>query len=228
MNAFGIIFTDTYNEDRVGELTAVRPISGVPFGGRYRLIDFMLSSLVGASVSNVGILTKARYGSMMDHLAGGRDWDLNRKNGGLQIITPFARDINPDYLKNKFEALASAHGFIENSLQDYCVATDGNIVANVNFEEVLRCHIEKKADITVIYRSAVPRHEETEIFCAPDGRITGALFHAADQAGKKDVLMNTYIFNRSLLPEIVEKGITYGWNDFNKDFIVKHLSDMKM
>ena len=87
-NTLGIIFSNIHERD-IKELTSIRTLASVPFGGRYRLIDFVLSNMINSGITNIGIITKYNYQSLMDHLQSGKSWDLSRKNGGLTILPPF-------------------------------------------------------------------------------------------------------------------------------------------
>ena len=89
MNIAGIIFSNIY-DNAMGELTKHRTVASVPFGGRYRLIDFVLSNMSNSNISSVGIITKYNYRSLMDHLGNCSEWDLDRKNGGVVILPPFS------------------------------------------------------------------------------------------------------------------------------------------
>lgn len=82
MNMTGIIFSNIYDTP-MGELTKKRTVASMPFGGRYRFIDFVLSNMVNSNVSSIGVITKYNYQSLMDHLGGGSEWDLNRKDANL-------------------------------------------------------------------------------------------------------------------------------------------------
>lgn len=87
VNALGVIFANTY-DNLVPELVAERSMASIPFGGRYRLIDFTLSSMANAGIDNVSVIVRKNYHSLMDHLGAGREWDLTRKRGGLNIVPP--------------------------------------------------------------------------------------------------------------------------------------------
>ena len=87
-NLHGILFAYRSNAN-LGELTRPRNTCSLPFGGRYRLIDFMLSNYVNAGISDVGVIVHESYQSLLDHLGSGKDWDLSRKHGGLRILPPF-------------------------------------------------------------------------------------------------------------------------------------------
>lgn len=87
-NVLGIIYASTYDQS-LPELTNMRTMGSVPFGGRYRLIDFPLSNMVNSGISKVGVITKSNYRSLMDHLGTGKPWDLSRKREGMFILPPF-------------------------------------------------------------------------------------------------------------------------------------------
>ena len=89
INTLGIIFPNSY-DSLVPELVTDRSMASIPFASRYRMIDFPLSSMVNAGIDNVSIVVRKNYHSLMDHLGNGREWDLTRKNGGLNIVPPFA------------------------------------------------------------------------------------------------------------------------------------------
>ena len=88
MTAVGIIFPNIH-ENKIPELTKMRTLGSVPFAGRYRLIDFTISSMVNSGISKIGVVTHNNYQSLIDHLGNGKDWDLARRSGGLKILPPF-------------------------------------------------------------------------------------------------------------------------------------------
>ena len=220
MNAFSLIFSDSFNDERIGELTAKRNLASIPFGGRYRLIDFLLSSLVNAGVFSIGVITRDNYNSLMDHLGSGKDWDLDRKNGGLKLLTPYFES-NSRKIRNRMDALISVRTYIKNAKEDYCILSDSNLVCNVDFESVLKTHIEKNADITCLYRTAPVRDGETSIVVTTGGKIVDALYHMDSSKEEKDVILKTYIMKRTLLLELIDRAVTFGWDDLDRDFIAK-------
>ena len=111
----GIVFSDMH-DDKMGDLTMVRTMGSVPYGGRYRLVDFALSNMVNAGIRDVGMLTKSNYHSLMDHVGSGREWDLARKIGGLTILPPFAtKGSAAGQSRGSLETLAGIHGYIASS-----------------------------------------------------------------------------------------------------------------
>jgi len=144
----GIIFSNIY-DGALGDLTAKRTVASLPFGGRYRQIDFVLSNMVNSNITSVGVITKYNYESLMDHLGSCEEWDLNRKNGGLYIIPPFAFG-RSDVYHGKLEALHTALNFLKSQNTEYIVLSDTITICNIDYREVLANHIKSGRDITAI------------------------------------------------------------------------------
>ena len=150
VNALGIIFPNSY-DNMVPELVTERLMASIPFAGRYRMIDFVLSSMVSSGIDNISIIVRNNYHSLMDHLGSGREWDLTRKNGGLTIIPPFAEKTVKMY-NGRVEALASILSLLRDQKEEYVVMSDANIAVNFDFSAMLQAHIESGADVTVAYK----------------------------------------------------------------------------
>ena len=128
VNAFCVLFADNYRNDDLQGLVRNRTLASLSIASRYRMIDFMLSSLVKAEVSNIAVVTNHHYKSLMDHLSWGKDWDLNRKNSGLKFITPMSNHLSNRVAHNKIEALDDAISYSDGLLEEYCILADANIV----------------------------------------------------------------------------------------------------
>lgn len=228
MDAFCILFTDNYDgrEITLNEISGKRTLSSIPFGGRYRLIDFMLSSLVGAKVRNIGIIAKSKYGSLMDHLGWGKDWDLDRKNGGIKILTPFATT-EFSYNDNQFDILKSVHGYIDSMLPEYCVIANANMVANIDFNEMFETHIKSGADISVLCVKATPKDNDTEL-TVENGKVTRAIIHTVAKEEETLVAQDIFIMEKSLLYALIDHGVSYGWRTFKKDVIAKKFAELNI
>ena len=146
----GIVMADN-SELRLNELTELRSGTALPFGGRYRLIDFILSNMVNSGIINVGITTSINYSSLMDHVGSGAPWDLNRKIYGLFILPPYVRGGVGGISAGSIDQLYGVLTFLRRSRQQYVLLASGRTVCNMTFDEALNMHIEKDADITVIY-----------------------------------------------------------------------------
>ena len=123
MSAAGIIFSNIH-DNNIPELTRNRTMASVPFGCRYRLIDFTLSNMVNSNINNVSVITHYNYQSLMDHIGSGKDWDLARRAGGIKILPPFinayANRENSLYT-TRLEALKSVFHSISKIPDDYVV-----------------------------------------------------------------------------------------------------------
>ena len=104
-NALGIIFPNSY-DNTVPELVTERAMASIPFAGRYRMVDFVLSGMANCGISNVSVVVRKNYHSLMDHLGTGREWDMARRHGGLNIVPPFAEKGVRIY-SGRVEALSS-------------------------------------------------------------------------------------------------------------------------
>ena len=134
-NALGIIFPNSY-DGLVPELVGERLMASIPFAGRYRMVDFILSSMVNCGIDNVSIIVRKNYHSLMDHLGSGREWDLARKNGGLNIVPPFAEKTVKVY-NGRVEALASIVDFLRDQKEKYVVLMSPSPTRQRPFPEAL-------------------------------------------------------------------------------------------
>ncbi|MEW9051978.1 MAG: sugar phosphate nucleotidyltransferase [Neobacillus sp.] len=145
----GVIDATTYHND-LEELLLHRSLGALPFAGRYRLIDFVLSNMVNSGIRSVAIFPKMTYRSLMDHLGSGKNWDLNRKKDGLFFFpSPI---IDHDHNKiGSFEHFAANLDFFYRSTQEYSIIANSYTVFNMNFTPLLEWHIDSGCDITEIY-----------------------------------------------------------------------------
>ena len=134
-NALGVIFANSY-DNLVPELVAERTMASIPFAGRYRMIDFVLSNMANAGVDNVSVIVRKNYHSLMDHLGAGREWDLTRKRGGLNIVPPFAERSIKLY-SGRVDALASVLNWLRDQKERYVILSDSNIAMNFDFNKLI-------------------------------------------------------------------------------------------
>ncbi len=146
-----VIFSNS-NDENLKELTSYRSMASLPFGGRYRLIDFSLSNIVNAGITDVGIITNENYRSLMDHVGSGIYWDLDRKNGGLRVIPPFITG------ETKYKGLAEqsvrALEYVSHINSEYVLVVESGTITNVDVSALINFHTEKNADVTFCYRES--------------------------------------------------------------------------
>ena len=215
----GIIFSYEKRND-LRELSEVRCASSIPFGGRYRAVDFALSSLVNAGVTDVGIVLHGNYQSLLDHLGTGKDWDLSRKRGGLKILPPFAykREWGEEAFRGKMEALAGVRSYLDTIRQDYVVLMEGDLVANLPLAEIYENHIATGADITVVCgNDSFATENGTYFNINQDGRITEVFFNLHRPQGYRG--LEVYILSASLLKELVDGCTSHDQYSWRRDVL---------
>ena len=152
MNVMGIIFT---NDATLGDLTSKRTMASLPFGGRYRQVDFALSNLTNAGVRHVGIISRHSYQSLMNHIGDAEEWGLELGEGGLEFLTPYAMSTTDNY-RGKLESLYSAMDFLTHGAEDeYVVLIDSAILSNIDLSKVIFSHINSGKDVTVVTKTGI-------------------------------------------------------------------------
>lgn len=224
-NVLGIIFSNVY-DDCLSELTNARTMGSVPFAGRYRLIDFVLSSMVNGGIAKVGISTNANYKSLMDHIGSGKSWDLSRKRDGLTLLPPFNTTGNDGLYRRRLQSLSGMLPFIADSGKEYVVLSDCNVVCNLDYGKIIDEHIKSGADITIAYkRGVVPKLESVATFELDGDRITNVTVgESGTTAG--DYSLNITVMSRVLLQRLVSCARGQGYVSFERDIIAKNVSSL--
>lgn len=211
-NVLGIIFCNT-NDDRLVELTPRRTMGSVPFGCRYRLVDFSLSNMVNAGISKVGLITKRNYQSLADHVRNGRPWDLARKNGGLFILSPFMYAQSGMY-KGKIDALFDARNFFYHSNEEYVLITNSNIVTSFDHEKMIDNHIYSGADITVAYKENI---NGDYLITTKENRVISFVETQKTQGGK--TYLEILILKKELLMSLLEEASKHNYTNLIEDIL---------
>ncbi len=219
MNLAGIIFSNLYDE-RFGSLTAHRTVASLPFGGRYRFVDFVLSNMSNAGIASVGIITKQNYRSLMEHLGACAEWDLHRKGGSVQILAPFSTGI-PYVYRGKLEALYSAFAFLLGTPEEYVLLSDSTILCNIPYEEALASHLAGGRDVTVITTPApVEGAGRYELLLEmTEGEISSVTVDASPTREGTLASMGMYILSKELLLSAVRASVSRGLHLLERDFI---------
>lgn len=214
----GVIYS-SLNEESVPELTKARSIGSVPFGGRYRIVDFALSNMVNSGITTVGMITKSNYQSLMDHLGTGKYWDLARKDGGLILLPPYSDESETLY-KNRLEALKGATAFLKKSKEDFVVLADSDAVYKLDYSKIIDFHIKKNADITLVYHEH--EVEKTHYYITfdtnTDGKITGLEINPLAEGVKKNYI-NVMVARTSYLIRLIQNATQHGFTSFGRDIL---------
>ncbi|MDE5666996.1 MAG: glucose-1-phosphate adenylyltransferase subunit GlgD [Clostridia bacterium] len=223
----GVIFS-SINEQNVPGLTKVRSMGSIPFGGRYRLVDFALSNMVNSGITTVGMITKSNYQSLMDHLGSGKYWDLARKEGGLILLPPYSDETETLY-KNRLEALKGATAFLRKAKQDFVILADSDAVYKLDYSKVIDYHIKKNADITMVYHEhkLVKSHSYMTFDVAKDGRIDSIKINPVSD-GVENNYINVMVARTSFLLRLIQDAIQHGYTSFGKDILSPGVSSYRL
>lgn len=227
----GIVFSYSERES-LRELIATRTLASLPFGGKYRLIDFILSNYVNSEITDISIITRNNFHSLMDHLGSGKEWDLTRKRGGLRVLTPLSTPggESTGVYRGTIEALSRNMHSIKRAMADYVIISGSSIITNLNLEMVLESHIARNADITTVYTKSmngcnvVPAG--VNILSLNENERIYEVSKNTDDTKCQNVAwdMGIYVMTKSLLESLVADAMSYGRYDFKRD-IIQRLSD---
>ena len=228
-NVLGLIFANMH-EQTLPELTKARAMAIVPFGSKYRLIDFPLSSMVNSGITQVGIITKQNYYSLMNHLGMGSEWDLARKTGGLHILPPYGREGSGMY-RGRMEALSGALEFIQESNTEYVVMADSNVIANMDIKPIIDFHDKNGADITCVYGRGVYTAERAAVqtvLCVNEDNTVYDVLARPAMSGEMNVALNIYVMRRRFLEDIIRESLCRSLYSFETDILQHKLHDYKI
>ena len=220
ISVMGLIFASMHDSSII-DLTKLRTMGSVPFGGRYRLIDFPLSNMVNSDIDDVGVITKSNYGSLLDHLGSGREWDLSRKNGGLHLLPPFSH-VGTGIYRGRLEALDGVWEYVEHSPAEYVVLSNCDIVTTIDYRPMIRAHIESGADITVAYSKGFydkdVNQNATLLGIGEDGMVDDVMIDPP-MRGTGNLCMNTFVLSKSFLKQLVKEKMSRNQYSLSRDVL---------
>lgn len=235
LNTLGIIFPNSY-DTFVPDLVNVRLMGSIPFASRYRMIDFMLSSMSNCGIDTVAAIVNNNYQSVIDHLGSGRSWDLVRKNGGLKIFPPYADKSSKPY-RGRAGALANILGFLNDQKKKYVVLADCHIAANFDFNKLVNSHIESGADITMVYREQeIPegfrkvRDDSKGYYYTlglDDDKVTKIYINSKEE-GIQNFSLNIIVLERELLIDLITEASLLGKEWLERDVLIPQLNKLNI
>lgn len=213
--------------DQLSELTYFRCGAAVPFAGRYRLIDFVLSNMMHAGMSDIALFVRRKYRSLMDHLGEGKPWDLDRNHGGLFILPPDWNDPT-DVSTGELQHVHNNLDFFRRSSGRYMVHSGSRHVSKVDLREAVRYHKEKGADVTLIYKRVDELRPEHESCIRLDVQGDGEVTDIHQERDHQNIYMEIFIMDKYLYLERVEHSIAHGENHFFRDVLQNNPADLKI
>ena len=215
----GIVYA-YHSSPRLGDLTRYRTNASLPFCGRYRLIDFALSSLSNAGVHSVGVIMQRDYQSLLDHLGSGKAWDLSRRSGGLHLLPPFGVNTRGDYTGTA-EALNAVISYVRNIPESEIVLMPADIVCNLDLAAAIAQHDASGCGITAICRGGAVTGEHHRYLTDAHGRVTKLITSAS--AGTGVAAMEIYIVNKDVLLSILDFCAQENRFHFHRDGLFEYL-----
>ena len=219
MNVMGIIFA---NDAVLGDLTSKRTMASLPFGGRYRQVDFHLSNMAHAGIRHIGIISRHNYQSLMNHIGSGEEWGLELGEGGLEFLTPYAMSTTASY-RGKLENLYFAMDFLEYGPEDELVVmADSAVLSNMDLTKVLTSHVESGRDITIVTKAGVAngsKQLDLAVKVDENGEIADM---AVDYVAPADYLasMDVFVLSKKWLIQQVKDHVAHNLFHMDRDLVL--------
>ena len=215
---------------RLYTLTEKTAKPAVRFGGKYRIIDFPLSNFVNSGITQVGVITKRNYGSLLDHIGSGREWDLASKKGGLHLLPPFSHTSSTIY-SGRLDALGNIWSFVEHAPCGYVVLSNCDVVTNIDFRPAIAAHIESGADITAVYAKGY--YDQTTstaatIFEVDDKGFVTDVAVDPPMTGECNLGLDMFVMSKDFLRKIVKESMSRNRYSLRRDILLDHNANYKI
>ena len=230
MTTAGLIFSNIHDQS-IPEMTRQRTMASIPFGCRYRLVDFVLSNMVNSNITNIGIITHYNYRSLLDHIGTGKDWDLARRSGGIKLLPPYVtayeNNVAGKLYESRLEAIVSAGNFVNRCNADYIVLSDCDVILNIDLNAVVEDHIRTGAYITIVTKRLDTKEHRFDgnvsvVEIDKNNRITDVASYKPEH-GTVDVSANIMVISRTDLQAIIAESVAHGYKDFRNDIVRRNI-----
>ena len=229
MSVSGIIFSNIHDRN-IPELTSRRTTGSIPYGCRYRLVDFALSNMVNSGITEVRIITHNNYQSLLDHIGSGKDWDLARRSGGIKILPPYVTsyDSGSQLYNSRLEALIGVQSSIAHITTDYVIMADCDAVFNMDFNDIIESHIRSGAKITLAVKKQSFSGDDarSSVVIKTDSRhnITDVMKNPENITGEHYVSLNIFVMSTSDLKAYIGNAAAHHYSSFLYDIIERNIS----
>ena len=229
ISAAGIIFSNL-NDSTLSRLTGDRTVAAIPFACRYRLVDFCLSNLINANISNVNIVANYNYRSLQEHIGSGKDWDLARRQGGINIISPYQTAYNSGFklFETRMQALVSMREYIDEMKEEYVVLMDTDNVVNIDLNEVLKSHELTGAKITMVTanipESYTAKHQRMMISSVA-GKVSGISMSANYLPENPELSLGIFVIKSVYLKKIIDLAKSYNLSSLTEYFFKNYRTE---
>ena len=222
--AAGIIFS-SLNNTTLSRLTSDRTVAAIPFACRYRLIDFALSNMVNANMSNIYVVANYKYRSLLEHIGSGKDWDLARRESGITFVSPFqSANAEGKMFATHMEALKSMKEYIDEIREEYVVLMDSDTALTIDLSDVIRSHEQTSANVTIVtsdvssdYTAKSPR----VMLSSVAGKVTQIAMSAAYDERHPELALGIYVMKTLYLRNLIDEAEAYNLNSLST-FLLKN------
>jgi glucose-1-phosphate adenylyltransferase len=212
---------------RLGVLTAKRAKPAVPFAGKYRIIDFVLSNCVNSGLFDVMLLTQYRPHSLNEHIGAGRPWDLDRGfTGGLQIYQPYKGRADTDWYAGTADAIQQNFSFLMRGSPDLALVLGGDHIYQMNYDPMITFHLDHQADLTIAtLRVTLDEATRMGILATDDNYQVREFVEKPKEPPGTLASMGIYVFNMNVLDRMLLEDARRrdSQHDFGKDIIPRML-----
>ena len=230
-DAFAIVYAEQ-GSSQLRDLIALRSVAALPFAGRYRIIDLLLSNLANSGIHNVGLITQRNYKSLMDQIGSGKAWDMSKKNGGLMILPPYDLEGSPGNYHGICDAIFAKRDYLQHQRQTYCLVLGSEVVYRQDYEAMMERMQQTGADIVLLCSSSERLMADgptraTFVKADDEGRVTGIAYEPLEAEGKSESL-GCCLMRKDLLARLVEDACAAGRYNFATDVLAAALADCKV
>lgn len=227
INAMGLILAD-HKRIQLGELSRPRALAAIPFAGRYRIIDFMLTNMVNSGITSVGVIALQKYKSLMDHLGTGSSWDLDRKKQGLSLLPPYINSHNAER-NGDSDDLSGLLDFFRANRHRYVIIANSNILFNATLNDFVDRHEASKADISVLYNRDSMKYGPPSLILGMDrkGLVKDLLFNPPKPISTRCSL-GVVVLARELLIDLINEDVARGDHDFSVDNLLRRYTELRV
>lgn len=225
MRVLGIILAGGMGGS-IWPLTSKRASAAVPIFGKYRAVDFTLSNMVNSGITKVGILTQYNPRSLMDHLGSGKDWDLDRRRGGLFILQPYLSSGSDKMgYRGTADAIFQNMTLLRRGDEDYVLIGSGDHIYNMNYSEMMKQHFASGADVTFVVKELDNSYNLSDygiVEINEDGRIVG--FEEKPENPQTNLAsLGVYFMNKHLLMDLLYATVPHGGYDLLLDVLLPNI-----
>jgi len=225
-DVMGIIYTGE-KDSFLRELTILRAVAAVPVAGRYRVIDFLVSSFVNSDIPNVGVIMQKNYHSLMDHLGSGKEWDLHGKTDGLFILPPFLTSENIGVYPGSLDALHANLNYIRRSRQEYVLLSNSLIIFNADFRDMVKNYEKSGADVCMMYsrRPDMQRSEYGVYLNVDENDLIVDVEIDPTKPHYGNTFMEVALLKKDLLINLIDRGVSRGYHDLIRNVFQRMIRD---